>query len=49
MGTPNDEVWPGVSELPDFKPSFPQWSAQRLEVLIPDLDSDGIDGIQVSG
>lgn len=47
MGTPNDEIWPGVSELPDYKRSFPQWSPQRLELLIPDLDEYGIDAIKV--
>jgi len=27
MGTPNEENWPGVSELPEFQPSlFPTWS-----------------------
>lgn len=47
MGTPNDEIWPGVSELPDFKPSFPQWGPQRLDKIIPMLDSDGIDILNV--
>lgn len=26
LGTPNEERWPGVSQLPDFSTSFPQWS-----------------------
>lgn len=25
MGTPNEETWPGVTSLPDFKLSFPKW------------------------
>merc|ERR1719240_1747391 len=25
LGTPTEATWPGISELPDFKPSFPQW------------------------
>lgn len=25
LGTPNEQIWPGLGELPDFKPSFPQW------------------------
>jgi len=25
LGTPSEVEWPGLSELPDFKPSFPQW------------------------
>jgi serine/threonine protein kinase len=23
LGTPNEELWPGVSKLPDYKPTFP--------------------------
>jgi len=25
LGTPTEAVWPGLSKLPDFKPSFPKW------------------------
>eukprot|EP00929_Paragymnodinium_shiwhaense_P023902 TRINITY_DN14855_c0_g1_i2.p1 TRINITY_DN14855_c0_g1~~TRINITY_DN14855_c0_g1_i2.p1 ORF type:complete len:316 (+),score=82.71 TRINITY_DN14855_c0_g1_i2:96-1043(+) len=25
LGTPTEAVWPGVLELPDFKPTFPKW------------------------
>lgn len=25
MGTPNEETWPGVTSLPDFKTAFPKW------------------------
>jgi len=25
LGTPNEMTWPGVQDLPNFKPSFPQW------------------------
>jgi len=25
LGTPTEAMWPGLSELPDFKPTFPQW------------------------
>jgi len=28
LGTPDESVWPGVSELPDFKPTFPNWKPQ---------------------
>lgn len=46
MGTPNDEIWPGVAKLPDYKPTFPQWSKQDLSSLIQSLDADGIDMLQ---
>ena len=47
LGTPNDEIWPQVSSLPDFKPSFPKWKAKPLKDLVPQLGSDGIDLLQV--
>lgn len=46
LGTPNEDIWPGVSNLPDYKPTFPQWSAQDLHNAIPNLDSYGIDLLQ---
>jgi len=48
LGTPNDEIWPGVSLLPDYKPSFPQWNAVDLERAVPTLDLAGIDLLAVS-
>ena len=26
LGTPGEEVWPGVSALPDYKSVFPKWA-----------------------
>lgn len=43
MGTPNEDNWPGVSKLPDYKPTFPQWQGQTLRNVVRDLDSDGLD------
>jgi cyclin-dependent kinase len=48
LGTPNEEVWPGVSQLPDYKPTFPQWSAVDLARAVPSLDAHGIDLLRVS-
>lgn len=28
LGTPTEAMWPGVSELPDFKLTFPKWQAK---------------------
>ena len=47
LGTPNEEVWPGVRQLPDYKPSFPQWSAQDLGRHVPSLNDDGLDLLKV--
>ena len=34
LGTPNESVWPGVSSLPYFNPSFPCWSSQPAISLV---------------
>ncbi|RHZ67028.1 hypothetical protein Glove_303g66 [Diversispora epigaea] len=46
LGTPNEEVWPGISYFPDYKPCFPQWKPQKLDQYAPALDSLGIDLLQ---
>eukprot|EP01137_Pigoraptor_chileana_P019659 Opistho-2@80972 len=43
FGTPNDSVWPGVSSLPDFKSSFPNWPAQPISKVVPELEPSGQD------
>lgn len=42
-GTPNDEIWPGVTTLKDWKPTFPQWHRQPLELTLPTLCAEGVD------
>ncbi|KAF9976149.1 Cyclin-dependent kinase catalytic subunit [Actinomortierella ambigua] len=42
-GTPNDTVWPGISDLKDYKQSFPQWGAQPWEKVVPMLCPEGLD------
>mmetsp|Transcript_24475 Transcript_24475/g.33737 ORF Transcript_24475/g.33737 Transcript_24475/m.33737 type:complete len:326 (+) Transcript_24475:157-1134(+) len=34
LGTPNEENWPGVSELADFQPTFPQWRGIGLDAVL---------------
>jgi len=43
LGTPNEETWPGVGNLPDYKPTFPQWSRQDLARIVTTLDDLGLD------
>ncbi|XP_064643662.1 cyclin-dependent kinase 2-like [Lineus longissimus] len=43
LGTPDEGVWPGVSQLPDFKSTFPQWQAQDITAVVPSLSPDGRD------
>ena len=42
-GTPNEAVWPGVSELQDYKDTFPKFKGKSLESVVPSLDSLGLD------
>lgn len=32
MGTPTEKTWPGVTQLPDFRASFPNWDPQMLPI-----------------
>uniref|UniRef100_A0A0N5C8C3 Protein kinase domain-containing protein n=1 Tax=Strongyloides papillosus TaxID=174720 RepID=A0A0N5C8C3_STREA len=44
LGTPNEDVWPGVVDLPDYKPTFPNWKSNNIEArLIKYLNYDGIE------
>ncbi|EFJ15022.1 hypothetical protein SELMODRAFT_139306 [Selaginella moellendorffii] len=43
LGTPNEETWPGVTSLPDFKSAFPKWLPKDLATLVPGLEHAGVD------
>lgn len=43
MGTPDEAAWQGVSQLPDYKETFPKWRARQLGELVPSLDRAGVD------
>lgn len=43
LGTPDEKSWPGIVELPDYKPDFPVYPAQKLTSLITGLDEEGHD------
>lgn len=47
LSTPNEETWPGVSDLPDYKPSFPMWKGNSLTNTVKLLDPIGLDLLQV--
>ncbi|KAL4371110.1 hypothetical protein HN51_015674 [Arachis hypogaea] len=42
LGTPNEEVWPGVSKLMNWH-EYPQWTPQELYMAVPTLDDQGVD------
>jgi cyclin-dependent kinase 2 len=43
MGTPDSNSWNGVTELPNFNPEFPKWSANNLKKYVPLMDSVAFD------
>ncbi|KAK6073879.1 cell division control protein 2 [Seiridium cupressi] len=42
LGTPTEEVWPGVTSYPDFKSTFPKWNRDYSQTLCSNLDEDGL-------
>jgi len=46
LGTPDEETWPGVCKLPDYKSTFPKWIKQSVSKFNPQLGDDGIDLLQ---
>ena len=48
LGTPDEDSWPGVSKLPDYKSTFPKWQQLDLEKAVPALSEDGVDLLKVS-
>ena len=47
LGTPNAQSWPAVVELPDWDENFPQFPAKDLKKVVPDLDDNGYDLLDV--
>jgi len=46
LGTPTTEQWPGVADLPDFKPTFPKWQAKgwaNIRNTLAQMGNAGID------
>ncbi|KAH8287934.1 hypothetical protein KR018_008441 [Drosophila ironensis] len=46
LKTPTEDIWPGVTSLPDYKNTFPCWSTNQLTNQLKNLDANGIDLIQ---
>ena len=43
LGTPNEVSFPGISELPDWRPDFPVYPMpEGLQHLVPKLEKDGV-------
>lgn len=46
LGTPTEQIWPGVGDLPDFKPTFPRWPAKGWNAIRNTAQQVGPDGIE---
>ncbi len=43
LGTPDETMWAGVSQLPDYKETFPRWRPRNLAAEVPTLSPQGVD------
>ena len=43
FGTPNEKTWPGITKLPEFKWTFPQFRAKGIQAYNKNIDSVGLD------
>lgn len=43
LGTPNEQIWPAVAELPDWKSDYTHYDAQPWSTIVPNLDAGGVD------
>lgn len=46
MGTPTERTWPGITQLPEYKPTFHMYATQDLRSILHAIDPTGIDLIQ---
>ena len=43
FGTPNEKSWPGVTKLPEFKLTFPQFKGKGISAYNKNIDPIGLD------
>jgi serine/threonine protein kinase len=44
LGTPSEQVWPGVTQLQDWNPAFPTWyKTPYSKTVLENLDETGLD------
>jgi serine/threonine protein kinase len=46
MGTPTERTWPGITQFPEYKPTFHMYATQDLRNILPAIDPTGIDLLQ---
>ncbi|OAA59690.1 cyclin-dependent protein kinase CDC2 [Niveomyces insectorum RCEF 264] len=47
LGTPTEDVWPGVMTYPDFKASFPRWVPDAGKPICSGLDALGLELLEL--
>jgi non-specific serine/threonine protein kinase len=43
LGTPTEQTWPGISQLPEYKPNWAIYPPQHISQILPAIDALGID------
>lgn len=43
LGKPNEDMWPGVTSLPNYREKHPNFQPADLTQLMPDLEPEGIE------
>ena len=46
LKTPTEDIWHGVTQMPDYKPSFPCWTQYNLKQQVKNMDSAAFDLLQ---
>ena len=47
FGTPNEDTWPGISQLEDYSPLYPKFPQGDVSIHFPTLDPLGVDLLSV--
>ncbi|XP_014204338.1 cyclin-dependent kinase 1 [Copidosoma floridanum] len=48
LKTPTEEIWPGVTQLADYKATFPNWKTNNLQAQVKVLDEDGLELLEAT-
>jgi len=47
LGTPTEEQWPSIFEMPNYKDDFPRYEPRPWSTITPGLDSAGVDLVEL--
>jgi serine/threonine protein kinase len=42
MGTPSERSWPGITQFPEYKQTWPVYATQELRAILPQIDALGL-------